>query len=46
MKYTPIASLTIPAIASTTGWVRCAKRVTISKHTTPWMIKVLEAYSK
>jgi|CXWL01.1.fsa_nt_gi hypothetical protein len=46
MHYKPIAQLMIPAIATTIGWVRTAKRITISTTTPVWMVRILEEYSR
>lgn len=46
MPYKPIAQLTIPAIATTIGWVRTAKRITISTTTPAWMVRILDEYSR
>ena len=42
MKYTLIASVMIPAIATPTGWARTAKTFYISTTTPVWMVRILD----
>lgn len=44
MKYQPIASIKIPAIANTLGWIRTAKYVTISTATPAWQVRMLNEF--
>lgn len=46
MPYKSITSTIIPALAGPTGWVRTAKRVSISTHTPSWMVQILVDWSK
>lgn len=46
MKYQLIACVYVPAIASTTGWVRSAKTFCISNTTPVWMVRIIDEWSK
>ena len=41
---TPIASITIPAIATPSGWARTAKTFYITTSTPDWMVKMLDEF--
>ena len=42
----PIASITIPAIATPSGWARIAKTFYISTSTPVWMVRMLDEFVK
>jgi hypothetical protein len=44
MKYALIASVTIPAIATPTGWARTAKTIYISTITPVWMVRIIDEW--
>lgn len=44
MKYQPVASIVIPALANTFGWIRTAKYVTISATTPAWQVRILNEF--
>lgn len=44
MKPQPLASIIIPALANTLGWIRTAKYVTISTSTSAWQVRMLNEF--
>lgn len=41
-----ITSITIPAIATTTGWARTAKTFYITTSTPVWIVRMLDEFMK
>lgn len=46
MKTKTIATVYVPAIAASTGWVRCAKTIHISSNTPAWMVRIIDEWGK
>lgn len=45
MKYTLVASVMIPAIATPTGWARSSKVFHITTSTPVWQVRMLDEFT-